>query len=170
MATTARKALDLDEVIFVPCYVSPFKSGTVASGRQRFEMLALSVDEAGLDWANVSEFEIEKKGPSYSWETACYFLERDPEADWYWILGTDQWDSILDWANPECLREHLKFIVLTRDGQLVKEREGWQSTAVPFSHAASSTAIRGDLNKHHGWVTGETIQYCREHGLYGEDP
>tara|TARA_R110002096_G_scaffold387471_4_gene581658 strand:+ start:5035 stop:5643 length:609 start_codon:yes stop_codon:yes gene_type:complete len=168
MVTASQGALELDEVIFVPCHVSPFKSGTVATGAQRMELLELAIRDSGFSWASVSPIEIDREGSSYSWETASFFAAEDSASEWYWILGTDQWDSIERWANPEILKELLHFVVLTRDGQPVSEREGWRYTAVPFSHPASSTVIRAGVEEKRGWVTPGVLEYCLENKLYQE--
>lgn len=166
MVRFAIKEAELDEVILVPCFVSPFKSGTEATGAQRFAMLELALRDAGIGAARVSSFEIGRDGPSYSAETATHFAEAFPEVEWHWILGTDQWDGIEDWSRPETLRRILGFLVLTRNGEPVKERPGWKYEALPFSHPASSTAIRADFKGHRDWITPSVLAYCEAEGLY----
>jgi len=153
MAATARERLALDGVLFVPCAVSPFKSGTVASGSQRREMLETAIAEAEMDWAGIDDFELDRPAPSYSWETARHFFNSRPGVKWHWILGTDQWDQIERWAEPEILRDLLHFIVFSRAGTVVRGRPGWRFTAIEFEHPASSTAIREDFSAHRNWLT-----------------
>lgn len=167
MAVAAREAADLDRVVFVPAAVSPFKSGTVATGTQRREMLGIALAESGTAWAEISDFELNRPAPSYSWETARHFSALAPETEWYWILGTDQWDQIERWAEPERLRQWLHFLVFTRQGQTVRERPGWRHTAVAFEHPASSSAIRSDFTAHRDWLTPGVAVYCEERGIYG---
>ncbi|MCG8602233.1 MAG: nicotinate (nicotinamide) nucleotide adenylyltransferase [Verrucomicrobiales bacterium] len=166
MAETAGDAVGLQQIVFMPCFVSPFKSGTVATAQQRVEMLRIAVQESGLTSAEVSTWEAEQPEPSYSWETATHLSEMHPDVDWHWIVGTDQWDVIDRWAKPEKLRDLLHFIVLTRDKDPVIEREGWRHTAVPFQHPASSTKIREDFEGHTDWLVPGVVDYCREHLLY----
>lgn len=166
MAKASREAAGLDGVVFLPCFVSPFKEGTHASAEQRAEMISIALEETGSGWAELSRYEIERQGPSYSWQTAVHYSESMPEVEWHWIVGTDQWDQIENWAEPEKLRELLHFIVVTRDGSGVAERDGWRHTAVQFSHPASSTEIRSDLKSHTDWLTPGVFRYCRENGLY----
>lgn len=166
LARVAREAAELEEILFMPCHLSPFKEGTVATAEQRFEMLRLAMEEGDLPWAAISTYELDRPQPSYSWETAHHLRAVHQGVDWHWIVGTDQWDSIERWAEPEKLREMLHFVVVTRDGQPVQEREGWRYTAVPFSHPASSTAIRKDLSGHRDWVADSVFRYCRENNLY----
>ncbi len=165
MAATARERFALDGVIFVPCAVSPFKNGTIASGPQRREMLEVALAESAMDWAEVSDFELDRPAPSYSWETARHFSETRPGIEWHWILGTDQWDRIDRWAEPERLRSSLHFLVFSRSGVVVRERPGWRYSAVPFAHPASSTAIRADFDAHREWLTPGVAEIAG--GIYG---
>ncbi|NNE91710.1 MAG: nicotinate (nicotinamide) nucleotide adenylyltransferase [Verrucomicrobiales bacterium] len=151
LVEAAFRVCNVDRVIFVPCAQSPFKSGqaTRANAEERFEMIenALAAREWGESRATVSRFEIDRPPPSYSWETAAQFSDLESDADWHWIVGTDQWEEIERWANPDILRELLTFIVVTRDGDEIEERDGWRHIPVPFEHPASATAIREGRGK-----------------------
>ncbi len=166
MAMRARERLDLEGLTFVPCSVSPFKKGTVASGYQRLHMLERALSDSGMNWAAVSDFELKRPAPSYSWETALHFSSNDSEVEWCWILGTDQWSQIERWAEPETLCELLHFIVFSREGDEVIDRPGWRYTAVPFEHPASSTAIRSDFAGHAEWLTEGVREFCEAEGIY----
>jgi nicotinate-nucleotide adenylyltransferase len=166
MARTAAEIVELERIVFMPCFVSPFKSGTVANAEQRIKMLQIAIDETEMQNAEVSTWEAEQAEPSYSWETATHLSELHPEVNWHWIVGTDQWDAIDRWAEPEKLRDFLHFIVLTRDGDPVVERDGWRYTAVPFQHPASSTKIRENFADNVDWLVPGMADYCREQGLY----
>ena len=166
MARTAAEIVELERIVFMPCFVSPFKSETVANAEQRIKMLQIAIDETEMQNAEVSTWEAEQADPSYSWETATHLSELHPEVNWHWIVGTDQWDAIDRWAEPEKLRDFLHFIVLTRDGDPVVERDGWRYTAVPFQHPASSTKIRENFADNVDWLVPGVADYCRELGLY----
>lgn len=166
MAQLAIGEVSLDRLIFMPCFVSPFKTGTIASGESRETMIRLALEEVTIPEADVSDYEISRSQPSYSWETASHFHEQEPMVSWYWILGTDQWESIERWAEPEKLRSLLHFIVLTRHGDKVAGRPGWRHTAVEFSHPASSTAIRKDFEARREWMTPSVFDYCQSQELY----
>lgn len=167
MAEAALEAAGLDEVIFLPCFVSPFKESTRATGAQRHEMLKLAIVGEKYGWASISTYELERPGPSYSWQTAEHFSRTQSDVEWHWIAGTDQWNQIGQWANPERLRELLHFVILSREGDPVCDREGWRFTAVPFDHPASSTAIRADPGARRSWLPDGVYEYIRRHGLYG---
>lgn len=166
MLQSAMKEAALDEVIMMPCFVSPFKEGTEATGEQRVRMIELAISDLDLEGVSVSRYEIEREGPSYSWETATEFAKTFPGTDWYWILGTDQWNSIDLWARPDLLQSLLRFLVVTRSRDSVMDREGWQFFPVSFSHPASSTLIRREFQAHLDWITPSVRDFCRTEGLY----
>jgi len=145
LATLAKNALALDEVRFLPCQISPHKTGTApASGEDRCEMLRLAT--AGLLWAVVDDFELQQPGPSYSFQTAEAMAARFPGARLFWIMGGDQWDSLPRWKNPESLAERVEFIVLAR-GDAPLPREGYRLHVVQGEHPASATTLRTAISQ-----------------------
>jgi len=173
MARTAREALALDRVVFSPCHRSPFKGQTTADARQRLAMLRLALaDEfassasASADAFDISTWELERPRPSYSWETVAHFRRRCPETEWHWILGSDQWEAIDRWAEPERLRTQLRFIVMQRGPRAPSIRPGWRATAVPFDHPASSNAIRAAFETRKDWLTPSVATFCEQERLY----
>ena len=166
LAKAALTKEKLDQVIFIPCWQSPFKGKTIASGEQRLTMLRLAIDELELNWAEVSDFEILRPEPSFSWQTVEHFREAVDDAEWYWILGTDQWNAIEKWAEPEKLRSWLRFIVATRGGQEVEPRKGWNNLAIEFEHPASATRIRETFSEHRDWLPEDVASFCEEEKIY----
>lgn len=164
LAAEAREKAELGQVIFIPCARSPHKDQpTVASDKQRVAMILEAIDD--LDWAQTSTVEMDRSSPSYSWETAEYFAAEHPEADLYWILGTDQWEKIETWSRPGILCDLLTFIVANRDDTPVRIRADWSQMALPFDHPASSTAIRSGAGQP-DWLHPAVSEYIAEHGIY----
>jgi len=144
LARLAREALDLDEVRFLPCQISPHKTDrppTPGVVRVRWLEIALS----GIPWAKVETLEMETEGPSFSYETIEKLAERDPTSHWFWIMGGDQWNALHTWKHPERIAELAEFIVLARNGEKVLPREGFRFHIIEGEHPASSTAIRRAL-------------------------
>jgi nicotinate-nucleotide adenylyltransferase len=146
IAAEARRAARLDRVIFLPARQSPHKSDQRirATDAERLEMLRLAT--RGLDWAEVSDWEIRQAPPSYSWKTALHFRAAHPGSRLFWILGADQWTVITQWAEPEVLRETLEFLVFPRPPlPPPAPRTGWRARFLETIHPASATAIRSAL-------------------------
>ena len=79
LADKARKAMELDEIRFIPCRISPHKSGTQPTpAADRLEMLRLATKD--LPWAVVDDCEILREGPSFSYQTAEAMAARFPGA------------------------------------------------------------------------------------------
>ena len=166
----ARRAGGLERVIFLPCRTSPHKTDSLppTPGPERLEMLALAT--AGLEWAEVSDFEIRQPPPSWSWATVGHFRSTLPEADLFWILGADQWEVIEKWARPDILRDSLTFVVFPRPPHPTPEaRSGWRALFLDTVHPASATAVRRHLARHgppHPDLSPAVNEFIRAHGLY----
>lgn len=167
MAEAAVKEFGLDEVRFIPCRISPHKEGRVpASAEHRLAMLRLAMADA--PWAVIDDLEVRREGPSYSYETAEEMKSSFPTAQFFWIMGGDQWEALPRWKNPERLSRCVEFIVISRGGKLLP-REHFLMHPLANEHPASSTRLREALASgaaSHEWLNSKVAQYIREHGLY----
>lgn len=167
IAEAARDALGLDQVRFIPCRVSPFKTANAPTcSEDRIEMLRLATQD--FPWAVVDDFEVRREGPSYSWQTAEAMKARLPNSRLFWIMGTDQWDLLPDWAHPEKLAACVEFIVFGR-GNTPQSREGYRMHSVTAVHPASATEIREAFRNgapHHEWLHPEVARFIVKRGLY----
>lgn len=167
LAELAKSALDLDEIRFIPCRISPHKTDTTpTSARDRLEMLRHATQD--LPWAVVDDLETLREGPSFSWQTAEAMKAKFPTARLFWIMGTDQWDALPDWARPESLAECVEFIVFSR-GKPPSPYPGFHLHALEADHPASATAIRKAIaagQSTHPWLHPEVSCWIADHGLY----
>jgi nicotinate-nucleotide adenylyltransferase len=166
LASLAKEALALDEVRFLPCQVSPHKTGApLANGPDRLAMLHLAT--ADLPWAVVDDSELLEIRPSYSYLTAEAIAARFPDARLFWIMGGDQWDALPRWKNPERLASWVEFAVLSR-GKFPEPRDGYRLHPIPGSHPASATSIREAISagKSPPWLHEDVMGYITNHRLY----
>jgi nicotinate-nucleotide adenylyltransferase len=167
IATRAKESMDLDQVIFLPCRVSPHKIGIAsAPPDDRLEMARLAT--RGLPWAEVDDFDLVSPPPSYSYLTAGEMARRFPGARLFWIMGADQWRALPAWKEPERLAALVEFLVFSRDGR-PEPRAGFRMTPLSGTHPASATAIRHDLaagGPAVKWLPPAVATYIRQHGLY----
>ena len=144
IAQAAVEQCGLERVVFLPCRESPLKGRLPgASGAHRLEMLRLAT--ADLAWAEVSEWELSRPGPSYTWQTAEHFAAAQPEAALHWLMGADQWAALEQWARPDVLCERLTFIVFARDRLTPEPRPGWRAHFLRGAWPGSSTEARALL-------------------------
>ncbi len=167
LAGLAQELLGLDEVRFIPCKISPHKSGKPpASVADRVKMLELATAEPV--WAIVDDFEITQDTPSFSYLTAQAMHARFPADRLFWIMGGDQWRNLPQWKHPEVLAELLEFIILSRGASLQKN-EHFRSHIITGEHPASATAIREAIasgEPSHRWLHPEVAKWILEKGLY----
>lgn len=166
IAEAARHALDLDKVIFLPCRQSPHKSAQAhASGEDRLEMCRLAT--SGLKWAEVDDHDLTAEPPCYSWRTAEYVAAKFPQAQLFWLMGTDQWQALPRWNRPDHLASMVDFIVYTR-GESPEPRRGFRLHSITGTHPASATIIRasGSEALHAEWLAPDVANYILSHHLY----
>ena len=102
LAICMMEACDLDEVLFVPASLSPFKESAPpkASAEDRQEMLRLAIEPVKkfriLDW------EIHTQGPVFTINTVRK-LSSDPSLQIHLILGEDHIASFPRWKEVEDL-------------------------------------------------------------------
>lgn len=166
IAATARRELDLDLVLFIPCRQSPHKeNATQASEEQRVEMIRLALEDC--PWAEVCEVELLLPPPSYSWVTAEALREIYPDGELFWLMGADQWAVIPSWTRPDHLATLVEFVVHAR-GEPPPAQPGFQAHFIEGEHPASATAIREAAPESlpSGWLPGNVERFIKSEGLY----
>jgi len=108
----ACEELGLDQLIFVPAAVSPFKKPAFASGEMRLSMLRAAIN--GQNGFAADDCEVMRPPPSYSIDTALHIRERDPNAQLFWLIGADNVGGLNKWHRIDALRKLVHFVVLDR--------------------------------------------------------
>ncbi len=113
-AKAAITALNLTKLILIPDRIAPHKvipSGS-PSPQQRLEMLRIAAaDCEGMD---VSDLELNREGPSYTYQTILQMKQQYPEAELVLLMGTDMFLSFHTWKNPEVILENASLGVFYR--------------------------------------------------------
>lgn len=171
IAHQAVSQLGIDNVIFLPCQQSPHKLETQSiSAEDRLRMCQLATTK--LPWAEVSDYDLRSPAPSYSWRTAEHFKKIYPDAQLFWLMGTDQWESISRWARAEYFASLLNIIVYSRDS-LAKPTEGFESTLLnTLQHPASATIVRQQVTNQENpsWLHPNVASHIKENRLYLKSP
>jgi nicotinate-nucleotide adenylyltransferase len=141
----ACEQFSLDQVVFIPCAQSPLKSfQPLAPDAARLGWLKSGLK--GQSWAKVSPWEIDRRGVSYSVETARHWKICNPGAGLYWILGSDQWQQLPRWKNFSDLARWVHFLVFPRP-RIPHKKTGVRMSVIPARFDISSTEIRMRLKK-----------------------
>ena len=117
VATEAIKELNIDKFFFVPAFKSPFKSKVkYADADHRVKM----IEEVLPEKAEVSLFEINRKGVSYTIDTLRYFKQKFPNDELFLIIGSDNVYKLNKWRNINEIVELAKIVVFKRQGEFSK--------------------------------------------------
>ena len=178
-AAQAIEALALDKLILIPDRIAPHKQ--IPSGsptpEQRLEMIRIAASH--YDKMEVSDIELRREGPSYSYITVQQIRELYPNAKLYLLMGTDMFTSFLSWKNPEEIMKRATLAVMSRGEKgeaeaLEAQRQVIQSMGYEAEvienrvTAISSTQLRRLLAFR---CAGEflpegVLEYIREHHFY----
>lgn len=115
----------LDKVIFIPAAIPPHKDpAIVAPPADRCEMLNRAT--ADNPWFEVSLVELEREGPSYTIDTARFFFESRPGAEFFLIMGIDAFLELHTWKDYRDLSQMMPIIVMDRPvpGKTTRETRG----------------------------------------------
>jgi nicotinate-nucleotide adenylyltransferase len=108
----ACEELALDQLIFVPAALSPFKKAAHASGEARLSMLRAAIE--GQVGFSTDDCELKRPPPSYSIDTVLQIREREPKAELFWLIGADNVDGLEKWHRFGELKKLVQFVVLDR--------------------------------------------------------
>lgn len=172
-AARAAAGAKLDEVVFVVAG-DPYQKETSASPEDRLAMVDLVVDERpGL---SVSALEIDREGPSYTIDTVRTFQSDQPDADFWFVAGSDTLTGISTWHEWRELLPRVGWVVIprpSRGAELAVDALGAEARVVVASGTTmvdmSSTEVRARVAE--GLPIGHLVQssvaqYIAEKGLY----
>ena len=113
VADQVRQQLGLDKVLLIPEYLPPHvdAKGTIAE-HHRLKMLELAIE--GIEGLEIETIELERKGISYTYDTMILLNERDPDTDYYFIIGADMVDYLPKWHRIDELVEIVQFVGVQR--------------------------------------------------------
>ncbi|MDV4149965.1 nicotinate-nucleotide adenylyltransferase [Clostridium sp. AL.422] len=177
IAYEAKSQLELDKVIFMPAGSPPHKKDEeVLEASLRYKM----VSEAIKDYEDfeISNYEIQKEGYSYTYETLEKFKSNDNEL--YFITGADCLMDIEKWKMPEEIFRLSKFVVFYRPGydkkNLIIQKDKIEkkfNTSIKFLDIIdleiSSSMIRERISKGKRidfFISKEVLNFIKENNIY----
>jgi nicotinate-nucleotide adenylyltransferase len=115
LAQEALWQLGLDEVILVPTGEAPHKRIADDPGRElRMSMTRLAAaDDSRF---SVSALEVEREGPSYTYETLELLAEERGHSQLVFVMGADAAVGLESWKSPERVVELARIAVARRAG------------------------------------------------------
>ncbi len=178
LAKTAMEGLSLDEIVFVPANISPFKQDRidVTSGEHRLAMLRLAAED--MENVTVSGYELNAQSVSYTVYTLRHMKEVYPDCQLVLLMGSDGlmslerwfcWQEIMSLAEIGCVSRNgddgdklrKKAEILSKFGMV----HIFSDNALPMS----STEIRSALKKNEDcscYLPEKVVEYIVRHHLY----
>lgn len=179
LAEAAVRSLRLDKLIVMPSCISPHKTAAHTPPSDRAAMCRLAFRD--VEGAEVSDYELNAGGKSFSYLTCREFARRYPDAERFFLVGADMLASFPSWREPQ---EIVRCVTLAACGRGkegtaglkgdFRKRFGAELAEIPFTgEDVSSTALRtalafrsktevGSLSA----LDGEVLRYIEERGLY----
>lgn len=172
--------LSLDKIIFIPTFIPPHKSADgLASCEDRMNMLRLAVgDNPNFE---ISDIEYKRGGKSYTYDTLQELNALYENAEFYLIVGADQFLNFHTWYNYREILKSATLCTSARESEREKARlrnyaktldglnpDGYYILDEPVLRVSSSEIrekIRrgGDISS---LVPAEVEKYIREKKLY----
>ena len=114
IAENARWQFGLDQICFLPAGIPPHKQNLmVLDGHSRCAMVQLAIED-NPDFY-LSEYEVQRTEPSYTYLTLEYLKQKHPEDELYFIMGADSLRDFATWRNPKRISELCHILVAVRD-------------------------------------------------------
>ena len=113
----ARQAADLlrlDKLLLIPDRIAPHKQLPQGSASPEQRLAMLEIAAAGKPGIIVSDMELKRDGPSYTYQTVLQLKEQYPSDELVFIMGTDMFLSFDTWKNPHIILQNASLGVLYR--------------------------------------------------------
>ncbi|MEE3695198.1 nicotinate (nicotinamide) nucleotide adenylyltransferase [Campylobacter sp. CLAX-7218-21] len=140
----ALKSLNINKLIIIPTFLSPFKSEFGAPPNLRLQWCR-SLWENLSPKIIVSDYETSQNRAVATIESVIYFKNKFNASRIYLIIGADQLNSLHKWHRYDELKALVSFVVACRDG--IKIDENLQKLDINVK--ISSSKIKSELNFKH---------------------
>ena len=180
MAKVCLRQQDLDKILFMPSKNPPHKKDkSILPENERAVMVKLAVSE--YDKFVFSDFELQRKGTTYTADTLRLLQEENPDDNYYFIMGADSLLYLDKWYRPQEILKRAVILAIGRAGSTpdeLKEKrkeliKQYDKADIRFVHMRqmdiSSSMIREGIA--HGenmekYLDKEVWNYINENGLY----
>lgn len=176
LASYAASSACLDRVLFAPAAFPPHKNRQIDNIEHRTEMLLRAIDPDPR--FELTTVDLDREGPHYSADTLAILARQFPEAELFFLMGSDSYRDLPHWYEPMRLFEHASLLVGKRPNSNFDEELLWATlpptkTKTEFVDIPlieiSSTEIRKRISEGLpiDYLTPYSVQqYIEAHDLY----
>jgi nicotinate-nucleotide adenylyltransferase len=116
LARAALDALQLDAVRWIPAGQPWQKTRAVTPAAQRVAMVQLAIE--GEPRFVLDRTELDRPGPSYTLDTVRAFASAESDAQWFLVIGADQYAGLHTWRDWQVLLGLVTLAVANRPGPM----------------------------------------------------
>lgn len=168
IANEVLNAYELDKIWFMPNQVPPHKNvASPINNADRLAMLELAImDNTSF---RVETVELDRSGPSYTYETMKILKDMYKDIDFYFIIGGDMVEYLPKWREIDKLLELVKFIGVSRPSyQDHSDYDILYAKTPQMEISSSMIRERVKAGQSIRYLLPEPVRaYIEEHGLYG---
>ncbi|PLT30935.1 nicotinate-nucleotide adenylyltransferase [Peribacillus deserti] len=151
VANEVLEALSLDEVRLMPNHIPPHKKyNEDVTSNDRLQMVRISINSNPK--LSLETIELGREGASYTYDTIEALREREPDTQFYFIIGADMIEYLPKWHRVEELMKMVQFVGVQRPSY--KEETSYPVIMVEMPQIdLSSSLIRQRVKE------GKSIRY-----------
>jgi len=166
-ARSVAEQLGHARIMLIPASVPPHKQhAALAAPEHRLEMARRAV--AGDPLFEVSDMELRRAGPSYTFDTVTALRARFGDAATFdWIIGADTLPELITWHRISELVRIVQFVTMVRPGQPPRDLETLRACVGDaafdglLAHRLTTPAVEISATDLRGRVArGDSIRYC----------
>ena len=164
IAKTAIQQLKLDKLLLIPAG-NPWQKSEFSESKHRLEMVKKAGND--LEKVEVSDIEVNKTGPTYTFETLQELHKKYPNSELILILGSDAVAGFDTWKEPNLVKILARIYVVQRAGDFTQD---WHFDRIQMPPIEiSSTEIREKVKNNESiseLVPKSVNEYISANGLY----
>ncbi|MGM7721046.1 nicotinate-nucleotide adenylyltransferase [uncultured Metabacillus sp.] len=168
IASEVLHALQLAEIWFIPNQIPPHKqTEQFTNSKHRVNMLKLAL--TSNDQFKIDTIELEREGPSYTYDTLCLLSEQYPAYSFYFIIGADMIEYLPHWYKIEEVVKLVTFVGVKRPGYTTSTDYPVKEVEIP-QFDVSSTMLRERIKtgENTAYLLPDDVKrYIEENRLYG---
>ncbi|RXJ97734.1 nicotinate (nicotinamide) nucleotide adenylyltransferase [Arcobacter sp. CECT 8986] len=138
----ALEELNIDKIFIVPTYLNPFKDDFHLKPEKRFSLLSKLFENNSK--VVICDYEINQKRKVPSFETIQFLKHQYELSKIYFIIGTDNYNSLSKWYKYDELKNEVEFVIAKRIGFLNENLDKIKTLNVEID--ISSTNLRNSID------------------------
>ena len=148
IAERACSTFHLDRIIFIPANISPLKDPhSLEKNEHRLKMLELAL--TGHSCFEISRFELDRGGKSFTIDTIRHFLSKYTNFSMYLIIGEDSLNTISQWKSFKEILTSIDLIVYPRKSLCTEKSPGLLKDFKKSSKLPRKRTCRETCGGHH---------------------